>query len=78
MTLSKRRQPRPIESVELKIAFKADRETAARIKRAVPSAVLRGGGCEVVIEGTETEEVADSARDLLEKLRKLEASPGIV
>jgi hypothetical protein len=70
MTSPRRRPDRPVESVQLRISFKADRATSARIKEAVPSAVLKNRGCEVTIEGSEAGEVADRARDVLEKLRE--------
>ena len=68
-TSPKRRQPSPIESVALKISFRADRATAARVKQAVPWAVVRNGACELKIEGEQPGEVADKAREVLEKLR---------
>jgi len=69
MTSPRRRQGRPIESVALKIVFRADSETAARIKRSVPNARTRHGGCEVTIDGEQPGEVAERARALLEKIR---------
>lgn len=75
MTSRRPRQDRPIESVELKIKFRADRELSARIRQEIPSAVVNGGQCEVVIGGLEAGEVAEEARALLEKLRKILESP---
>ncbi len=69
MTSPRRRHDGPIESVALKITFRADRETNVRIKELVPSAVLRRGVCEVKIEGEEPSEVAEKARLILEKVR---------
>ena len=66
------RPDNPIESVELKISFRADRETAAKIKETIPSASLRGGVCRVKIEGKGPREVAEKAKELMEKLRSLE------
>ena len=63
------RPDRPIESVALKIRFRTDRETTAKIKELVPSAVVRGGVCEVRIEAEQPSEVAEQARVLLEKIR---------
>lgn len=64
-----RSQDRPIESVDLKITFRVGRETAAKIKGAIPSAVLKNGSCEVRLKGSEPGEVADKAREILEKVR---------
>ncbi len=75
MTSRRPRQDRPIESVELKIKFRADRELSARIRQEIPSAVVNGGQCEVKIGGQEAGEVAEEARVLLEKLRKILESP---
>ena len=68
-TSPRQRPDRPIESVALKIQFRADRETTARIRKLVPSAVVRGGVCEVKIEAEQPAEVAEQAKVLLEKIR---------
>jgi hypothetical protein len=68
-TSPRQRPDRPIESVALKIQFRADRETTARIRELVPSAVVRGGVCEVKIEAEQPAEVAEQAKILLEKIR---------
>ena len=70
MTSPRRRPGSPIESVALKITFDAGRDEAAKIREAIPSAVVRGGVCEVVIESGRIAEVAERARALLESLRK--------
>ncbi len=75
MTSAHPRTARPIESVELKITFRADRATAAKIKQAIPSAVIRNGSCEVRVEGEQPGEVADKAREMLEKLRAIVEAP---
>lgn len=67
--MPRRRQGRPIESVELKITFRADKGMMTRIKESVPSAVSRGDVCEVKIGGVGPGEVAEKARILLEKIR---------
>jgi len=69
MSSPKRRQDRPIRSVSLKMTFSGSREELARIREAVPSAVARGGACEVRIDADHPAEVAEKARVLLEKLR---------
>jgi hypothetical protein len=69
LTSPRRKQDRPIESVALKVTFRADRETAAKIKDVIPGAVVRGGVCEVRIEAEEPGEVAEKAKLLLEKIR---------
>ena len=71
LTSPRRRPDRPIESVELKITFRADGETAKRIKEAIPSAVVRGSVCQVKIEASQPGEVAEKARAILEKIRAL-------
>ncbi len=69
MTLPRRRRGSPIESITLKIAFRADRATAAAVKEVVPSAVVRGGSCVFSIQGSEPGEVADKAKAVLEIIR---------
>jgi hypothetical protein len=69
LTSPRRRPDRPIESVVLKITFRANREETARIREAVPSAVVHGGVCEVRISAEQPAEVAEKARVLLERLR---------
>jgi len=68
-TLARRRSDKPIDSVELRISFRADRDTVEAIKRAIPSAVLKNGVCTLKIEGEQPGEVADRAREILEKVR---------
>jgi hypothetical protein len=65
----RRSQDRPIESVALRIVFRADRETTRKIREKVPSATVRRGACEVNIKGSDPRDVADKARDVLEKIR---------
>ncbi len=65
----RRKQGKPVESVALKITFRADRKTSKTIKGLVPSAVVRGGVCEVEIEGEQPAEVAEKAKAILEKIR---------
>jgi hypothetical protein len=55
--------------VALKITFRANRETARRIRELIPSAVVRGGACVVNIEAQEPSEVAARAKEVLEKIR---------
>ncbi|MDA4124967.1 MAG: hypothetical protein OK438_05910 [Thaumarchaeota archaeon] len=69
MTSPRRSPGKPIESVQLRITFKADRATAASLKKSIPFAVLRDGGCEVKVEGESPGEVAERAREMLEILR---------
>ncbi len=66
------RQGRPVESVELRISIRADRETTNRIKEEIPSAVIRGGGCEVMIVAEQPGEMAERAKTILDKLRAIE------
>jgi len=44
-----------------------------KIKDAVPSARIRGGGCEVRISAQDPGEVAEWAKDILEKVRGVES-----
>jgi len=69
MSSRRRRRDRPIESLALKIAFRADRGSAARIRELLPSARVRGGVCSVELEAKEPAEMAEKARVVLEKLR---------
>ena len=69
MTSRRQRQDRPIESLALKITFRADRESAARIRELLPSVQVRGGVCRVELEAKEPAEMAEKAREVLEKLR---------
>jgi hypothetical protein len=72
MTSPSRRPDSPVESVELTISFRADRATSKKIKEAVPSARIKGGGCEVRISAQDPGEVAEWAKDVLEKVRGVE------
>ena len=72
MTSPRRSQERPIESVELKISIRADRETSRKIKEAIPSAVTKGGACEVKITAQRPADVMEAAKVVLEKLRAIE------
>jgi len=69
MNSRRQRQDRPIESLALKIAFRADRESAARVRELLPSAQVRGGVCRVELVAKEPAEMAEKARQVLEKLR---------
>ena len=71
MNSRRQRQDRPIESLALKIAFRADGESAARIKELLPSVQIRGGVCRVELEAKEPAEMAEKAREVLEKLRAI-------
>ena len=71
MTSPRRSQGRLIESVALKISFRADKDTAAKIKKGFPSTKFREGVCEVRIGGELPAEVDAKARDLLETIRKM-------
>jgi hypothetical protein len=69
LTSSRASQARPVEKVVLKVSFRAGKDVAARIRREVPGLVVKGGYCELVIRGERPAEVADRAREVLEKLR---------
>ena len=66
-----RKTDRPIRIVILKIAFRADRKTAALVRRSFPSAKVHNGLCEVKIESERPAEAAEKARELLEKIRSV-------
>jgi len=69
MSSRRRRRDRPIESLALKITFRADRDSASRVKRLIPSARVSGGVCRIELEAKEPAEMAEKAREVLEKLR---------
>ena len=71
MTSPRRRPGRPVELVELKITFRGDRATNGKIKDLVPGAMVRGGVCVVRIDGEQPAEVAEKARVVLERIRKV-------
>jgi len=71
LTSRRPRHDRPIESLALKITFRADREAAAKIKELLPSAQVSGGVCRVEVEAKEPAEMAEKAKALLEKLRSV-------
>ena len=62
------RQDRPVRHVLLKIVITGTREEILKIK-SVPSAVVRGLTCELMIEGEAPAEAAEKARALLGRLR---------
>jgi hypothetical protein len=75
MTSRRPKSDRPIQFVELKIAFRADKKTADAIRKSFPSAKSRSGLCEVKIEAEGPAEVAEKARELLEKIRSVALNP---
>ena len=72
MTSPRQSPARPIESVELRISFRADRETSKMIKEAIPYARAKGGVVEVKIRAREPSEVAEKAKEVLDRLRAVE------
>lgn len=71
MTSRRRRPDRPIQFVALKITFRADKKMTAAIRESFPSAKVHSGLCEVKIEAEGPEEVAEKARELLDKVRSV-------
>ena len=69
MTSRRQGQDRPVESLALKITFRADRESAARIREQISTARIHGGVCRVELEASDPAEMANMAREVLEKLR---------
>jgi hypothetical protein len=74
-TTSPRRRSKPIERVELQITFRATEAEASRIKAEYPSAKRSGGSVRVKIVGENPLEVAERARDLAEKVKKVTSGP---
>ncbi len=74
MSSPRRRQDRPVVSVELKVSLTADGPTSKKIREAIPSAIAKRGGCEVRVRAEKPEEVAEKALEVLRKLRAIEAS----
>ncbi|MDA4119810.1 MAG: hypothetical protein OK436_04400 [Thaumarchaeota archaeon] len=75
MTSRRPKQDRPIQFIELKIAFRADKKTTAAIRKSFPSAKFRNGLCEVKIESERPAEAAEKAGELLEKIRSAPQNP---
>ena len=74
MTLPRRRQDRPIASVELRISFRADKKSMEAMKSSIPGSALKSGAYVVKIRGEHPAEVTDRAREVLEKVRSLSAA----
>ncbi len=72
MTSPRRRQDRPIESVELRITFRANGDASRKIREAIPHARVKGGVCEVRIQAEQPSEVAEKAREVLDRVRAIE------
>ena len=60
-----------MESVELKVTFRADPGTARKIQERIPSARVKDGNCQIVMRGDSPSEVASAVRQLLEKVRDI-------
>jgi hypothetical protein len=69
MTSPRPRPDKPIQSVALRISFKADKKTAAAVRQLFPSAKVHNGMCEVKIETEQPSEAVEKTRALLEKIR---------
>jgi hypothetical protein len=69
MTSPRRKPVSPVESIELKVYFRADKVTAAKVKGLFPSAVVKDGTCHVEIEGDDPGAVAAKAKVLLDSVR---------
>ncbi|HYC26601.1 MAG TPA: hypothetical protein VEB67_01100 [Nitrososphaerales archaeon] len=70
MTSSKRSPDSPIESVTLTLRIEGDKDTLGKVREAVPSAVVRDGGCEISMEAKSPMEAEALAKEVLERLRK--------
>lgn len=69
---SVRRREEPIEAVKLEISLRTDRRTASKVKEVFPEAKIKGGRCELTLEGREPSEVAEKVKALAERLRSAE------
>ena len=69
---SARRRDEPIESVKLQVSLRTDRGTAERVKEAFPEARIKGGRCELTLEGREPSELAEKMKLLAERLKSAE------
>lgn len=69
--LARQSKDRPIEAVELRIEFRADKAKSAAITSAIPYAEVRGNACVMKIKGSDPGEVAEKAREVLEVIRGL-------
>ena len=75
-TSSPRRNPdRPIASVALRISFQTDRNTAKRVMRLFPSALLESGVCQVELSAAEPGAVAEGLKKLLETVKRSASGP---
>ena len=70
-----RRIRKPVESVELKVAIRADRATAEKIMALLPSAKVRNGTCEFKVVGERPADVASEAEEMMQKLRAVVSAP---
>jgi hypothetical protein len=69
-SLSRQKQGKPIESVELKVIFRADRKTLLRIKTAVPEATWKEGKLEMSVKGEGQTKVLEETKSLSDRVRK--------
>jgi len=74
LTLPRRRRDRPIASVELRISFRPDKKSMEAMKSLIPGSALKSGAYVVKVRGEQPAEVADRAREVLEKVRSLTAA----
>ena len=73
--MPRRGRASPIESVDLKVRLTVDRAAALEIKQSIPEATVKGGTCELRIEGKDPTDVAEKAHVVLEKLRRILETP---
>jgi len=65
----RRKQGKPIQSVVLKVGFRADRRTLSRIRKAVPGARWQRGQLEVSLATAGPAEMADRTKELSDRVR---------
>jgi hypothetical protein len=75
MTSPRAREARPIRSVVLRVKLSADAATCSSLKERYPSARVKGGTFELTVEGEEPPEVAEKARELLNRFKVASVPP---
>jgi len=65
----RRKQGKPIQSVALKVGFRADRRTLLRIKKAVPEAKWQREELEASLASAGPAEMGDKTKELSDRVR---------
>ncbi|MDG6988066.1 MAG: hypothetical protein JRN21_01935 [Nitrososphaerota archaeon] len=69
MNSPKRKQGRPIASVRVSVAFRADRASLKKVIESFPGAKAKGTACELEIRGDGPREAAEKTKALLDLIR---------